>query len=442
MNKPVAILQSPLASRSGYGELSRDIAHHLIDMDKFDVKLVSTQWGATPLNALDSNNPDDKKLIDRVVNGPIQLQEPPALYIQATIPNEFMAPAKVNIGYTAGIETNMCSETWIDGCQKMSAVWGTSQHAIQVLKDTTVIRKDPAGNVIEQKNVKVPLDVLHISVDTDAFKKLESNEIEGSINDIMATIKEKFCFLFVGQWVKGGLGEDRKNIGILVKTFCETFSKTPSINQPALVLKTSGADFSILDREEILQKIIAVKNLVGAGCPNVYVIHGDLTKSEMNSLYNHSRIKAHVSFTKGEGFGIPLLEASMSEKPIIASGWSGIMDFLNTEDAVLLGGELKPIEKGAVWDNILIPESSWFNVDVEFAKKVLFMVYKDYERFLPGAKKLARMNREKFSYDNVQKEFEELIKKYIPDDVLNPPKFVPLVLPMNTSLPTLKKIGE
>ena len=49
---------------------------------------------------------------------------------------------------------------------------------------------------------------------------------------------------------------------------------------------------------------------------------------EMNSIYNHSKVKAMVSLTKGEGFGRPLLEFSLSQKPLIVSGWSGHMDFL------------------------------------------------------------------------------------------------------------------
>ena len=65
--------------------------------------------------------------------------------------------------------------------------------------------------------------------------------------------------------------------------------------------------------------------------PNVYLLHGDLTDKELNSLYNHNKVKVHITFTKGEGFGRPLLEASLTGKPIIAPGWSGHMDFLNSE---------------------------------------------------------------------------------------------------------------
>lgn len=439
--KPVCILQAPVATRSGYGDMARDIAWHLIDLNLFDLKIVSLPWGGCPINALSVTSPRDVEILSKIATGPIQLQAKPDLFIHVTIPNEFQAPAKINIGITAGIETNMCSEQWVEGSNRMTSVWGISNHAVSSIKDTTIQKHDPNGNVISTIQANIPFEVMPNCVHTDIFKKIPPSEIDEKINEIMYDVKESFGFLFVGHWIKGGLGEDRKNIGILIRTFCETFKGLPSATRPALVLKTSGASFSILDREDILSKIRHVKNMVGAGCPNVYLIHGDLTTSQMNSLYNHPKIKAHISFTKGEGFGRPLLEASMSEKPIIASGWSGQLDFLNPKDAILLPGELRQIEGGAVWDNILIPQSSWFNVDEKFASRALMIVFRDYDRFLPGAKKLAKENAEKFNYEVTKNKFEELLKKYVPENVLTPPKLIKLNMP-SLKLPTLKKVGE
>jgi hypothetical protein len=138
MNKIIAVLQAPVASRSGYGDFSRDIAWHLIDLDLYDLKIISVNWGATPLNALDGTNLRDQEIIKRLTNTPIQLPRQPELYIQITIPNEFQAIGKFSIGITAGIETNMCSKDWIDGCNRMDTVWGISEHAVRVLKDTVV----------------------------------------------------------------------------------------------------------------------------------------------------------------------------------------------------------------------------------------------------------------------------------------------------------------
>jgi glycosyltransferase involved in cell wall biosynthesis len=158
----------------------------------------------------------------------------------------------------------------------------------------------------------------------------------------------------------------------------------------------------------------------------------------MNSLYNHPKVKAHVSLTKGEGFGRPLLEASISGKPVIASGWSGHLDFLNAEDAVLVGGELAQIHPSSVWENVLIPESSWFRPDVQQSANALAGVFMEYETFRKKAAKLGKENFRKFSYKAIQERTWELLDKYVPEF----PKQVPLVLPKlkKLDLPKLKKV--
>lgn len=430
MSKPICVVQAPFATRSGYGDMARDIIWHLIDLDLYDLRLVSAPWGATPMNALDGTNVKDQAIIRRILGVPIQLPRKPELYIQITIPQEFQVIGQYNIGITAGIESNLCSKPWIEGCNRMNTVWGISEHAARVLRETVVREMNPQGQMIRELKTTVPLEVLHNCVHTNVFRKVGGSEIETSVDDALSSIKEQFAFLFVGHWMKGGLREDRKNVALLIELFCKTFDKVPMVNRPALILKTSGADFSILDREEILNKIRNIRGSVGPNPPNVYLLHGDLNEVEMNSLYNHPKVKVHVSFTKGEGFGRPLLEASMSEKPILASGWSGQLDILNPEDAILIGGELKLIERGAVWENILIPESSWFNIDETFASKALMLLFKDYERFLPGAKKLAKANVEKFNYEVIKERLKALLDQYVPKFELPPDATeVPLVLP-------------
>ena len=168
-----------------------------------------------------------------------------------------------------------------------------------------------------------PVEVLFEGVDTDIYGK--TNEFSKELLDQFEPIKEDFCFLHVGHWLQGNMGEDRKDISMLVKTFCETFKNQK--NPPALILKTSGATPCIIDRQEILGKIRDIKRSLVGELPNIYLLHGDLRDEEMNQLYNHPKVKAHVSFTHGEGFGRPLLEATLSEKPVIASNWSGQVDF-------------------------------------------------------------------------------------------------------------------
>jgi glycosyltransferase involved in cell wall biosynthesis len=283
--------------------------------------------------------------------------------------------------------------------------------------------------------VNVPLEVIHNCVHTDVFKRISPNKILPTVNKHLNTIKEEFCFLFVGHWLQGSIGEDRKNVGLLVKLFCEAFKDTPTSKRPALILKTSGAGFSILDQEEVLGKIRQIRNVFGANCPNVYLLHGELTEPEMNSLYNHPKVKTHISLTKGEGFGRPLLEATQSEKPLIASGWSGHMDFMNPEDALLIGGELRNVEASAVWQGVILPEAQWFNADPNMTINAMKYIMTHHVAFKTKSEILARKNAAKFSYEAIQQRTIELLDKHVPQFVLPTPFNLPKL-----NLPQLKKI--
>jgi glycosyltransferase involved in cell wall biosynthesis len=343
---------------------------------------------------------------------------------------------KYNIGITAGIETSVASAQWIDACNKMDLVLTISEHSKNVFEYSKYSQQDQNGNTISNLSITKPLEVLHNCIDTEIFKKIEYEfDLEQNIRTELNTIPEKFSYLFVGHWLRGDFGEDRKNVSFLIKIFLETFRQTPDAEKPALILKTSSAGFSILDREDILNKIKQIKDSIkleaGQTMPSVYLLHGELTDKEMNSLYNHPKVKAHVSFTKGEGFGRPLLEASVSGKPVIASGWSGHMDFLNTDMAVLIGGELKPIHESSVWDNVLIRESTWFAPDANQCANAMYAVYKNYTKFKKNATLMAKENRSKFSYETIRQNTFDILDKYVPEF----PKAMKLVLP------TLKKIG-
>jgi glycosyltransferase involved in cell wall biosynthesis len=191
-----------------------------------------------------------------------------------------------------------------------------------------------------------------------------------------------------------------------------------------------------MDREEILDRIRKIISTVeGNDLPQVYLIHGELSDNEINELYNHSKVKAHVSFTKGEGYGRPLLEASISQKPVIASSWSGHLDFLNPEMSVLLPGEITQIHPSAVVQDMLLPESGWFTVDYKKASEILEDVYKNYKKYVDGAKKQSYISRTEFS---LEKMGEKLIS--ILED--KTPKQVQLKLPQlkKIELPKLKKV--
>ena len=419
--------------------MSRDIVRHIIELDLYDVRLVSMGWGMTPMNALDPEK--DQELIKRIIPHPVQLPRQPELFIQISVPNEFQPVGKYNIGITAGIETTAISLPWIQGCNRMNTVWTISEHSKTVIENTQVEERAPNGQVVGRHKVTVPVEVLHNCIHTDIMKKITPELIEPKIRDLMFQVKEKFAFLFVGHWLQGNVGEDRKNVGLLVSIFCQAFRNTNSANRPALILKTSGAGFSLLDREDVLRKIRDIRNNIGPNCPNVYLIHGELTESEMNSLYNHPKVKVHISLTKGEGFGRPLLEATQSGKPVIASGWSGHLDFLEKEKCILLPGELRNVEPGAVWENVIIAQSQWFNVNPDAAGSAMLYAFKKYDSLILPAKQLAKSARDKFNYDVIKDKTKDLLEKYVPKMAVQAPVTLPKLNKITKKAPDAETIA-
>lgn len=426
MNKPVLLLMAPVATLSGYGARSRDIAYSIIQSGKYDVKIWNTRWGGTPMNALDPHNEKHKAIMDCLMTEP-QLPTQPEVFVQITVPNEFQRLGKYNIGITAGIETTIAAAPWIEGCNRMDLVLTSSEHSKKVLEESVWMRHNQQTQQPEgELKLTTPVEVLIEGVDLDTYHS--TNEIHKSIDSQLQAVKENFAFLFVGHWLAGDFGEDRKNISGLIRTFLEAFKNKMPKNQPALILKTSSADFSPLDRDEILSKISQIINSVKSkNTPNVYLIHGDLTDGEMNSLYNHPKVKAHITFTKGEGFGRPLAEASLSLKPVIASNWSGHIDFL--KESVLLPGQLTNVHPSAAWQDVILQESQWFSVDYSYAASVMRDVFENHKNYKDGAKKQAYYTKKHFSLANMDEQLSKYFEKYV--------KFTQQV---GIKLPTLKKI--
>ena len=380
MSKPIMLIQAPVATRSGYGNHSRDLIESLIHMDKFDIKISSLRWGDCPMNALDENNSVHQEILKRIIGPQNPLTQQPDVNVEIRVPNEFQPVGKYNIGITAGMETTLVSPEWIEGCNRMDLIIVPSHHSKRTFIQSSWDKmQDINGQKqkVGEMRVEKPIEVLFEGADSNIYKK--TKDIPETIKPTLDSIKENFCFLYVGHWLKGDLGQDRKDTGMLVKVFLETFKNKE--NPPALVMKTSGASFSIMDRDELFRKIESIKSSIeGADkLPPIYILHGDLSDEEMNGLYNHPKMKVCPTFTKGEGFGRPLLEATFADKLVVASNWSGQCDFLDSSLSVMLPGKLNNVHESSAWDKVILKESQWFTVDYGYASKTLLDVWKNYK---------------------------------------------------------------
>jgi len=214
MNKPLCVIQAPVFSRSGYGDWSREVAKSVLRYGKYDLKIATTKWGNNPI--------------------------------------KFKPIGKYNIGMTAGIETTAAAGEWIEGLNKMDMNVVTSRHSKKVFDDADYTKEfqDGSGRKEQLRSTK-PMEVCFWGANTDIYK-ITDQKVD-SVEKVMSTIPEQYAFLFVGQWTHDHPFFDRKDIGNLIKTFLNAFKDRP--NKPCLILKTSGTNYSKMDKDAILKKI-------------------------------------------------------------------------------------------------------------------------------------------------------------------------------------------
>jgi len=417
--KPICVVSCPIDTFSGYGARSRDFVKSLIEAkDKeWDIQILPQRWGDCPWNFLAEDDP----LKQRCIQG---LQKQPDIWIQITIPSEFQKVGQFSIGVSAGIESTIYPMEFIEGSNRMDLNLVSSEHSKQVALASQFEKKDKRTNkTIGVIKLEKPIEVLFEGLDLNKYYKKPQN------SGLLKDIKEDFCFLFTGHWLQGNFGEDRKNTALLIKNFLETFN-SPGRKKPALILKTNTVNYSLLDREHILKHINKIRDQVSGNLPNIYLLHGEMTDDEMNQLNNDDKIKAFVSFTKGEGYGRPLAEAAITGKPVITTNWSGHKDFLNPDYNILIGGELKNIHPSAA-NQWLLKESQWFNINTDIASKAMKDVFKHYKKYIETSRKNTQYLKDNFSFDKMTEKLSSLL-----------PKVQPAPQMQQLKLPKLKKIGN
>ena len=409
--KPTFIISCPIDTYSGYGARSRDLVKAIIELNKYDVKILPQRWGNTPWFFLKNNEKEWGFLKNYLFDKP-HLNEQPDIWAQVTIPNEFQPLGKFNIGFTAGIESTVCAADWIGGLNRMDVNFVSSEHSKKVFEESFFEELDKE-NKKTNKVIKLskPVEVLFEGVNLNTYKSVESpNESLTAFEEVTA-IEEDFGYLFVGNWLNGDVGEDRKNVGLLIKLFYETFKDKK--NKPFLILKTFIVGSSHIDKYEIIKKIESIKKeFKSSNLPNIYLLHGELSDEEMNLLYNHPKIKAMVSLTKGEGFGRPLLEFGLIGKPIITTEWSGHLDFLDKKYTILLPGKLTNISE-KVSNDWLIKESKWFSVDEHQVINSLKDLFENYEDYLFFAEKQKEVLKSNFSLEKMAVTLDKKITSFL-----------------------------
>jgi len=382
------ILRAPLLSASGYGVHSRQIFRWLSNRN--DIKLITqiVPWGRTSWYL----DPDvEKGLIGKIMacSTSISVQHHADVSVQVLLPNEWdPALAKTNIGVSAFVETDKCNPEWLACCNSMNHVVVPSSHVKETIERTG--------------KTSTKVSVIHESFFEDVF-----DEDTSSLDLELST---SFNFLMVGQITGNDSNSDRKNTFGTLKWLCDAFHNDPNVG---IILKTNSSRNTSIDRKntQVMLNRFLQENRKGQ-YPAVYLLHGNMTTSEMVGLYRRDDVKALVNLTRGEGFGLPILEAAASGLPVVATNWSGHLDFMNLGKFIKINYSMIPIPKERVDNQIFLPNTSWAQPNEKDFKKKIKKFRNGSEAPADWAKELSVKIQKEFSQASVEEKYNKELDGY------------------------------
>ena len=403
MRKKV-FFKGPLLTRSGYGEQARFALRALRSReDLFEIFIQPIKWGQTSWM---SDMDEERVWIDNTIEKTIAYMQNGGQFdmsFQVTIPNEFQKIAPINIGYTAGIETNKVAPEWLQkGNEQVDKIITISSHSKNVYQNTVAMAQNQQTGESFEYRLQTPID--YISYPTKNFDNLPEIELNLSTD---------FNFLTVAQF------GPRKNLANTIKWFVEEFHN----ENVGLVVKTNVAKNCLMDRHVSFNSLRGIVDNYPERQCKVYLLHGDMTDAEMHSLYKHNNIDAMLALPHGEGFGLPIWEAAYSGLPVVATGWSGHLDFLVDEEGrehfYNVAFDLQPVQQEVVWNGVLIKESMWAYAREQSAKEKMRLCYNQMTNEETRGTEMIALEQnvkrlhETFSADKMYDKFVSLINEAI-----------------------------
>jgi glycosyltransferase involved in cell wall biosynthesis len=414
----------PFLTLSGYGRRSLDVLRALVELkwDEWDFHIASLRFGQSPYIKLDTSDPINEKIMSCVE--PLQqvLSQQAEIGFFCTVPSELVTAriAKYQVLFTAGIETTLCSAEFIKGYNNMDLVITSSQHAMTVFQGSVWNESDDKGELKSQFKINKPGKVLIEGVDVEKYSRKNAQTFD------LSDVPDNWNFLINGMLLQGDFtnpyGHDRKNILTTVKVFLETFKNRPVA--PGLILKINSGNYSYADQEYTIKRINQVKASVQGKLPNITLIHGELSDDELVGLYQSDKVKAMLTVS-AEGWGRAPLEFSCAtSKPFIAAPYGGMVDYVNKEFTLLVGGSLQNVHPSSA-NEFLLKEAKIFYPDINQLSGAMMEMFKNYTNWEEMAKRQGHYSRTNFSLDVMKNNLKEIIDTTFP-------KFsvpVPIVLP-------------
>lgn len=339
------LVRGPLLSESGYGNHARQVFRWLLNKHpELEITVQVLPWGATSWHI----NPDaENGLIGEIMKRTGDINKKFDISFQIQLPNEWdINLANFNVGISAIVEANRCNPKWVDACNTMNMIVVPSTYCENTLRATGT--------------VSPPIFVIPESFIPEILNEKASIDID---------FETSFNFLVVGTITGNNPFNDRKNIFFMIKWLCEEFKNDSDVG---IILKTNVGRGTRLDWPSVESMLKKTIDEVRAGpYPKIHIIHGIASNLEIAGLYRHPKVKALVSATRGEGFGLPILEAAASALPVIVTEQSGHMDFMKLGKFTKIEYDMKQIHQSRQDQNIWMAGSNWAEArEADFKKKV------------------------------------------------------------------------
>jgi len=342
------LFYGPIYSCSGYAR----IRHLLVELTKNNVKVRTKPFGFS-----DDVNYIDYELLRGLENTKISS---PYIALSTGIPLQFKKDPEAiyNIGYTM-FETDALPKPWVKFCNEMDEIWVPSESNLN------------SFSIANINNIKL----IPYGINLDLF---ERKCIKKS---------EYFTFLSIGTCI------DRKGWDILLKAYIEEFSEKENVK---LLIKFDGTN-SYADREIKMNISKFRKNDI----PKISICNAKVDDKMMVDFYSVS--DCFVLPTRGEAFGLPMLESLACEVPVITSDNGGYLDFLNEKNSWFIRSNgLNQISSRLGKINPYY-RNLWFNEpDVNHLKELMRNAFENKTEY-NEKKKHTTENLERFSYKNIAK---------------------------------------
>lgn len=340
----------PLKDYSGYGEANRHAVAALYTAG-VDVigKLVSY-----------SQESADFGNIGALVNDLCEKEGEYRIKILHTTPDQYqryMEPGKYHVGHFFW-ETDKVPADFAAGLNLMDEIWTGSEANAEALRK---------GGVTKQVHVFPQA----IETDREWPVKYEIPEFPA----------KNFLFYSIFEWT------DRKNPEALLNAYWEEFEGQEDVG---LVIKTYFRNFTMQNRHMIRREIEAMKAKSKVKkFPPVFLYMDLMDRQQITRL--HRTGDCYVSPHRGEGWGIPIVEAALAGNPVITTTYGGAAEWMVRHNAIIgldyLLVPLKGMEHASKWYS---PDQQWADPDYQALKVNMRLAFSDekiQEKFGSAGKK-------------------------------------------------------